>query len=75
MQRSSWAKSFGWAVIGGILAPAALVSVLLHRSVRRRGVRALLVVRRGMASVRDEVFGEFTLEEFVTGTMTRRPRQ
>jgi len=75
MQRSSWAKSFGWAMIGGILAPAALVSVLLQRSARRRVIRAVLVVRRGMASVRDEVFGEFSLEEFVTGTMTRRPRR
>jgi hypothetical protein len=75
MQRSSWANSFGWAVIGGILAPAALVAVLLQRSARRRAIRALLVVRRGMANVRDEVFGEFSLEEFVTGTMTRRPRR
>jgi len=75
MRRSRWIKSFGWAMIGGILAPAALVGVLVSRSARRRVSRVLLVVRDGAASVREDLFGEFTLEEFVTGTVARRPRR
>jgi hypothetical protein len=75
VQRSSWVNSFGWALIGGILAPAALVSVLLQRSVRRRVVRLLRFLRAGMADVRDDVFSEFSFEEFVTGTMARRHRR
>ncbi len=75
MQRSSWVKKFGWALIGGILAPAAFASVLINRAARRRLLRILLVVRDGVAEVRDDVFGDFTFEEFVTGTLARRPRR
>lgn len=75
MRQSRWIKSFGWAIIGGILAPAALVSVLVSRSVRRRLSRLALVVFHGAARVREDLFGEFTLDEFVTGTVGRRPRR
>jgi hypothetical protein len=75
MHRSSWVKTFGWAMIGGILAPAALASVLINRAARRRLQRTLLVVRHGAAEIRDDLFGEFTLEEFLTGTLARRPRR
>jgi hypothetical protein len=75
MQRSSWVKTFGWAMIGGVLAPAALASVLINRAARRRVLRILLVVRDGAAEIRDDVFGEFTFEEFVTGTLARRSRR
>jgi hypothetical protein len=68
-------KTFGWAMIGGILAPAALASVLINRAARRRLQRTLLVVRHGAAEIRDDLFGEFTLEEFLTGTLARRPRR
>jgi hypothetical protein len=75
MRQSSWVKTFGWAVIGGILAPAALATVLINRVARRRVLRILLLIRNGAAEVRDDVFGEFTLEEFVTGTLARRSRR
>ncbi len=75
MHRSSWVKTFGLAMIGAILAPAAVASVLINRAARRRLLRILLVVRGGAADIRDDVFGEFTLEEFLTGTMARRPRR
>jgi hypothetical protein len=75
MQRSSWVNTFGWALIGGILAPAALGSVLMNRAARRRVVRLLLAVRDGTAEIRDDVFGDFTFEEFVTGTLVRRSRR
>jgi hypothetical protein len=62
-------------MIGGILAPAVLASVLINRAARRRLQRTLLVVRHGAAEIRDDLFGEFTLEEFLTGTLARRPRR
>jgi hypothetical protein len=62
-------------MIGGVLAPAAILSVLLSRSARRRIGRVLLVAREGVAGVRDDWFGEFTLEEFLTGAVAKRPRR
>jgi hypothetical protein len=75
MQRSSWVKTFSWAMVGGILAPAAVVGVLVNRVARRRFLRILVVVRDGAADIRDNLFGDFTLEEFLTGTLARRPRR
>jgi hypothetical protein len=75
MQRSSWVKTFSWAMIGGVIAPAAVASVLINRVARRRLLRILGVVRDGAAEIRDDVFGDFTLEEFLTGAVARRPRR
>jgi hypothetical protein len=75
MQGSSWVKTFSWAMVGGVLAPAAVVSVLMSRVARRRLLGILRVVRDGTADIRDDVFGEFTLEEFLTGAVARRPRR
>jgi hypothetical protein len=75
MHRSSWVKTFGWAMIGGILAPAALASVLINRAMRRRFLRILMVVRHGAAEIRDDLFADFTFEEFLTGTLARRHRR
>ena len=62
-------------MLGGVLAPAALLTVLIHRSMRRRVARVLLVLREGVAKQRDEWFSEFTREEFLTGAISRRPRR
>jgi hypothetical protein len=75
MRQSSWVKLFGWGMIGGVVAPIALSSILVHRSARRRVVRILRVLREGVANQRDEWFSEFTREEFLTGAITRRPRR
>jgi hypothetical protein len=75
MQRLSFGKLFGLGIAGGIVAPFALLSILVHRSTRRRVVRILLVLREGVANQRDEWFSEFTREEFLTGAITRRPRR
>jgi hypothetical protein len=75
MQRPSWVKTFSWAMIGGIIAPAAVVSVLINRVARRRFFRILGIVRDEAAEIRDDLFGEYTLEEFLTGAVARRPRR
>ncbi len=75
MRQSSWVRTFGLAMIGGILAPVAFASVLMNRAARRRLLRILLVVRDGAVEIRDDVFGDFTVEEFVTGTLARRSRR
>jgi hypothetical protein len=75
MQRSSWVKMFGLGIAGGVVAPIAVASVLMHRSARRRVARILLVVRDSVANQRDEWFSEFTREEFLTGAITRRPHR
>jgi hypothetical protein len=75
MQRSSWVKLFVWGIVGGIAAPLAVVSVLMHRSARRRVVRIMQVLQDSVANQRHEWFSEFTTEEFLTGAITRRPRR
>jgi hypothetical protein len=75
MQRSSWGRLFAWGIVGGMAAPAVVISVFVHRSARRRVGRILLGVRDRVADQRDDLFGEFTFEEFLTGTMARRPRR
>jgi hypothetical protein len=75
MRRSRWVKMFCWAMIGGILAPAALASVLISRVARGRLLRILRVVRDGASDIRDDMLGEFTLEEFLTGIPAKRPRR
>ncbi|HEX3567755.1 MAG TPA: hypothetical protein VHU17_20500 [Acidimicrobiales bacterium] len=75
MRRSSWVKLFGLGMIGGVAAPFAVLSILLHKSARQRVVRLLLVLRESVANQRDEWFSEFTREEFLTGAITRRPRR
>jgi hypothetical protein len=75
MQRSSWGRLLAWGIVGGMVAPAVVISVLVNRSTRRRVGRILLGVRNRLADQRDDLFGEFTLEEFLTGRMARRPRR
>ena len=75
MRRSSWVKLFGLGMMGGVVAPFAVLSILVHRSARQRVVRLLLVLRERVANQRDEWFSEFTREEFLTGAITRRPRR
>ena len=75
MRRSSWVTLFIWGLLGGVIAPAAVLTVLIHRSTRRRVARILLVLRDGMANQRHEWFSEFTREEFLTGAISRRPRK
>jgi len=75
MRRPSWVKLFGFGMIGGILAPFAVLSILMHRSARRRVVRILGILRDGVANQRDEWLSEFTRDEFLTGAISRRPRR
>jgi hypothetical protein len=75
MRRSSWVKWFGWGMLGGVVAPVALLSIFVHRSARPRVVRILLGLREGVANQRDEWFSEFTREEFLTGAIARRTRR
>lgn len=75
MQRSNWGRLLAWGIVGGMVAPAAVISVLVHRSARRRVGRILLALRDRVADQRDDLFGEFTLDEFLTGTIARRPRR
>jgi hypothetical protein len=75
MRRPSWVNLFGLGIIGGVLAPFAVLGILMQRSARRRVVRILLILREGVANQRDEWLTEFTSEEFLTGEITRRTRR
>jgi hypothetical protein len=58
-----------------LVAPAAVMSVLLYRLGHRRFGRILFAAREGLAHQRHEWFGEFTVEEFLTGAVAWRPRR
>ena len=75
MYRLNVAKLIVWGMLGALLAPAAVMSVLMYRLGRRRFDRMLIAAREGLAHQRNEWFGEFTVEEFLTGAVARLPRR
>jgi hypothetical protein len=75
MRRSSLAKLIVWGMLGALAAPAAVMSVLMYRLGRRRFGRILFAAREGLAHQRHDWFDEFTVEEFLTGAVARRPRR